>query len=97
MSRKWTFQGVEFDIIDEDDINKALASGETTVYSVIRVRDTDPLGGSPQLRKRRTIIYCDACRQACYLDPLSYQEVAILNPVILCLQCTADRVEREKP
>ncbi len=95
MGKKVKFLGIEFNIIDDEDIRQAKESGEESVYSVIRLRDADPLGGSPQLRARRTIVYCDGCHRACFLDPLSYAEIAVLNPTIICLQCTVERAQAE--
>ncbi len=95
MGRKITFLGVEFNVLDEEDILAAQLSDEPKIYSMIRVADADPNGGSPQLRARRVTTRCSRCKEVCWLDPESYKDVAVLKPTMLCLECTAARAEEE--
>lgn len=90
------FLGYTVDVVEDSDVDEMLASGEPSVYSMIRVADADPLGGSPELRQRRQVKTCEDCGASCWFDPKSYAPIARLRPDKICLQCTSRRALAEQ-
>jgi hypothetical protein len=89
---KVKFLGIDFDVMsDEEQANVP----EGTVYMMIRVEDTDPRDGSPDLRRRRYKTLCDECRAICWLDPKSFGRTPA-HVQRLCAQCVLKRAEAEK-
>lgn len=97
MGKTINFLGMELPVVDEDMIEEQLRKpSEPQYYIVSRVVDTDPLGGSPQLRDRRTRTLCEECGEICWQDPKGYEEVARLHPTIICSRCMIAMVREKK-
>ncbi len=94
--KKVNFLGYTVEIVEDTDIDEMQASGDIPLYSMIRIADADPRGGSPALRERRTVVACQNCGAGCWFDPKSYEPIARLSPLKVCLQCTSARVKAEQ-
>ncbi len=94
--KKVNFLGYTVEIVEDSDVDEMQASGDIPLYSMIRIADADPQGGSPELRRRRTVVACQDCGAGCWFDPKSYEPIARLHPDKVCLQCTAERVKAEQ-
>jgi heterodisulfide reductase subunit A-like polyferredoxin len=94
--KKINFLGHMVNVVDDEEIERAQESGEKSVYVVTRIVDSDPANFSRQLRARSTRTPCEGCREICWFDPVSYQQVAILMPDIVCTRCMITRVKAER-
>jgi hypothetical protein len=94
--KKVNFLGIELDVVDQDDIDQAAAEGGVHRYVVIRCADSDPRGGSPDLRRRRTRTLCEVCGELCWLDPKSFDPFRGMTLVITCTRCEVIRVRERK-
>jgi len=89
-----TFLGIP--IITQEDIDREVESQEPGVYTVIRCADSAPGSGSAALRARRIRTLCEGCREVCWLDPKSYDPLAGMNLTILCMQCVAVKIQKQR-
>ena len=90
------FLGRTFNIIEEEDIERAQREGGEQIYVVSRVSTTDMTMASPGLQARTVRTLCEKCNAVCYFDPKGYQQIAILRPEIVCVECMTDRVRQRK-
>lgn len=94
--KTFKFQGVEFNIVDQADIDRAASVDETHHYIVIRVADADPSAYSPALNRRRLRTLCEDCREVCFIDPLSFESLRGVKLRIVCAQCQVVHQRTEK-
>lgn len=89
--------GQVVDVIDQDDIDKAIEEGNLHYYLVMRVVDADPDAGSADLRRRRLRTPCEGCGQICWMDPKNFDSMAGMKFMIICAQCMIHKFRTEKP
>lgn len=91
------FLGHMFNIMEDDDVTQAAEEGDLHHYVVVRVADTEPGVGSPDLLRRRRRTPCESCGQICWMDPKSFDSMAGMRFMITCAQCMVHKVRTEKP
>src|ERR1051326_2887409 len=94
--KKVNFLGFEVNVVDEDDIDEQRESQKHHHYMVLRVVDTDPNAGSPDLRRRRLRPPCEKCREICWIDPKSLDEFRGVNLTIICSHCLHDLIKQNE-
>lgn len=93
--KKVNFLGMDFNVVDDDDVAQAAELGQHHDYMVMRVEDSSN-AGSPDLLRRRQRTLCEKCGAVCWIDPKSHEQVASLNHTIICSRCMLKKVEKDQ-
>lgn len=97
--KKIKFLGMTFDVVEESDM-VARAAGQQPedrdMYIVTRVADMDARDGSQALRARRLTVPCEDCDALCWLDPASRAQLAAVQVVVVCVQCSTRRIRAQR-
>jgi hypothetical protein len=95
MPKRVSIFGIPIDVINQQEIDEAAAKGEVHPYVVSRVTDFGDDSQTPDfLIKRRQRTICEVCKEVCYIDPKSYDSIAGMLLLIVCLHCLVEREDQ---